>query len=398
MKELFKSKKALIAITVVTIILVIILFLFMTKAEAERVGIIKPKVSHPVEQDTAGDAYDTSIEYDDVKLAFEAYGCMYIENVDDTYFVNFAKDIFKEDGSPNVTYFENLIHSVAKTAQVTSFVINDEKKQIKIEVVYNKNGDTFSYSINNKPGYFKNINYDAYKKVSEIVPVQYNNIPITNELLKKLTDNNMKIINELGSGNPHETEGQYSIFFNKTVKTRNYNGRVRNIVFYNDYQDEIFEGIKVGMAPNIILEKYPQYAFKDKENKYVAYRTKDYYVFCYKDEISLYPYSYKDNQVMLDCIEEYIEDKNIKRFSENVRKAYANYDYYEFNEEEKNLIIHYPANGIMIDIKHNDPNGIVVYNNFYITEKLKKQAAEGKIKIELSKNSIEEEEKARINN
>ena len=55
-------------------------------------------------------------------------------------------------------------------------------------------------------------------------------------------------------------------------------------------------------------------------------------------------------------------------------------------------------NGIMIDIKHNDPNGIVVYNNFYITEKLKKQAAEGKIKIELSKNSIEEEEKARINN
>ena len=101
---------------------------------------------------------------------------------------------------------------------------------------------------------------------------------------------------------------------------------------------------------------------------------------------------------MLDCIEEYIEDKNIKRLSENVRKAYANYDYYEFNEEEKNLIIHYPANGIMIDIKHNDPNGIVVYNNFYITEKLKKQAAEGKIKIELSKNSIEEEEKARINN
>ena len=396
MKDLLKSKKAIIAITVVTIILVIILFLFMTKAEAERVGIIKPKVSHPVEQDTAGDAYDTSIEYDDVKLAFEAYGCKYIENVDNTYFVQFAKDIFKEDGSPNVTYFENLIHSVAKTAQVTSFEINDEKKQIKIEVVYNKNGDTFSYSINNKPGYFQKIDYDAYKKVSEIVPVQYNNIPIKNELLKKLTDNNMKIINELGSGNQHETVGQYSIFFDKTVKTRNYNGRVRNIVFYNDYPDEIFEGIKVGMAPNIILEKYPQYAFKD--NNYVAYRTKDFYVFCYNDEISIYPYSYKDNQVMLNYIEEYLEDKNIKKFSENVRKAYANYDYYEFDEEEKNLSLHYPANGIMIDIKNNNPNGIVVYNNFYITEKLKKQAAEGKIKIELLKNSIVEEEKARINN
>ncbi len=101
---------------------------------------------------------------------------------------------------------------------------------------------------------------------------------------------------------------------------------------------------------------------------------------------------------MLDYIDEYIEDKNIKKFSENVRKAYANYDYYEFDEEQKNLSLHYPANGIMIDIKNNDPNGIVVYNNFYITEKLKKQAAEGKIRLELLKNSIEEEEKARINN
>ena len=70
----------------------------------------------------------------------------------------------------------------------------------------------------------------------------------------------------------------------------------------------------------------------------------------------------------------------------------------EFDEEQKNLSIHYPANGIMIDIKNNNSDGIVVYNNFYITEKLKKQAAEGKIRLELLKNSIEEEEKARINN
>jgi hypothetical protein len=206
----------------------------------------------------------------------------------------------------------------------------------------------------------------------------------------------MRIINELGSGNAIGTEGQYSIFLDNKVKTRNYNGRVRNIIFYNDYPEEILDGIKVGMAPNIILQKYPNYAFKGDD--YVAYRTKDYYVFCYKDEISLYPYSYKDNQVMLDCIEEYLEDNNLKKFSEKVRESYANYDYYEFNEEEKNLSLHYPANGIMIDIKHNAPGGIVVYNNFYITEKLKKQASEGKIKIELFKNSIEEEEKARINN
>ena len=71
---------------------------------------------------------------------------------------------------------------------------------------------------------------------------------------------------------------------------------------------------------------------------------------------------------------------------------------FDFDEEAKNLTIHYPANGIMIDIKQNNPSGIVVYNNFYISERLKKQVSEGKIKIELYKNSIEEEEKARINN
>ena len=52
----------------------------------------------------------------------------------------------------------------------------------------------------------------------------------------------------------------------------------------------------------------------------------------------------------------------------------------------------------MIDIKGNDPKGIVVYNNFYITEHLRKLVSEGKISIELYKNSIEVEEQARINN
>ena len=146
---------------------------------------------------------------------------------------------------------------------------------------------------------------------------------LPNLITLKLTDNNMRIINELGSGNVIGTEGQYSIFFDKTVKTRNYNGRVRNIVFYNDYPDEIFEGIKVGIAPNIILQTYPKYAFKDKENKV---------------EVAFFGGSFTaiEQEKQIELLEKIgIEWKVIKTFEESYQLAK---NYYEVHG---NLLINY---------------------------------------------------------
>lgn len=396
MNELLKSKKFVLALMVISIIIVICLFLVMTKREAERFGLIKVSNSEPAQQDIDNDNYNTNIEYASIKDVFQSYGCIYNEEVGNEYYVKFSKDLFDEEGHANTVFYESLLRSVCKNLQLPSFVINDLDKDIRIKVTYNRTADTFTYSINNISGYFAEVDSKVYAQIADIPEVKVQYMPIRDELLKNLNDKNMMVINELGSGNAIGRQGDYSIFLDNTVKTRNYNGRTRNIIFYNDYPEEVFAEIKVGTSINTIKQKYPDYAFEGKD--YVAYRTNDFYVFFYKDEISIYPYSSKNNSKLLDFIEEYNETKDIVKFEENVRTNYMNYDYYEFNKEEKSLKIYYPANGVMIDIKNNDPTGIVFYNNCFISEKLKKQVSEGKVKIELYKNSIEEAEKARINN
>ena len=396
MNELLKSKKVVLVLMVISIIIVICLFLAMTKREAERFGLIKVSTSEPEKQDIENDNYNTNIEYASIRDVLESYGCIYNETIENEYYVKFPKDLFDEEGHANIVYFESLISSACKNLQLPTFVINDTDKDIRIKVTYNRSADTFIYSINNISGYFSNVDPTVYAQIADIPEVKVQYMPIKDELLKTLNEKNMMVINELGSGNAIGRQGDYSIFLDNTVKTRNYNGRTRNIIFYNNYPEEVFEEIKVGTSINTIKQKYPDYAFEGKD--YVGYRTNDFYVFFYKDEISIYPYSSRSNSKLLDFIEEYNETKDIVKFEENVRTNYMNYDFYEFNKEEKSLKIHYPANGVMIDIKNNNTSGIVFYNNCFISEKLKKQVSEGKVKIELYQNSIEEAEKARINN
>ena len=396
MKELLNSKKIILILMFISIVIMFCILIVLAKLEAEKNGILRVGVSNPVKQDIENDEYNLNVKYDSVAQVFKAFGCTYSGENKNCYFASFPKELFNDDNSSNIKYFENLIHAVAKNVQLRQFSIEDSKKSILIEINYNVSADTFMYKINGMESYFTKADNTVLKAMDEIQEVKRQYMPIRDHLLKKLAENNMMVTLELGTANSLGSEGKYSLFLDRTVKTRNYNGKTRNIIFYNNYPDELFDGIKVGTPINTIIEKYPDYAFRGKN--YVGYRTDDFYVFCYPEEVSVYAYSYSDNSKILNIIEEYSKTKDLKKFANDIIKAYINYDYYEFDEEAQNLSIHYPAVGLMIDIKGNDPKGIVVYNNFYITEHLRKLVSEGKISIELYKNSIEVEEQARINN
>ena len=396
MKELLKSKKFILVLMIISIFVVIALLIIMTKQEAQRFGFIKVSVSKPEQQDIDNDNYDTTIEYGSIDEVFESYGCKCTEIIKNEYYLKFPKDVFDEEGKANTVYFESLIHSCGKTLQLPSFVLDDTEQCIRIKVKYNKSSDTYSYSINGISGYFSEVNSEAYKDLDDLPKLKIQQMAIKDELLSKLNSNNMKVIDELGAGNAISKEDNYSVFLNNTVKTRNFNGRTRNIIFCNGYPEEIFDGIKVGTPLNAIKQEYPDFSFQGKN--YVGYKTDDFYVFFYEDEISIYPYSDRENNKLVNFIEDYYESKDIAEFEKNVRTNFMNYDNYEFNEDEKRLKIDYPANGVMINIVNDDTTGIVFYNNCYVSKRLKKLVSEGKVKVELYKNSIEEEEKARVNN
>ena len=157
MKELLKSKKFIVTLMFISILVMFVIVILLARVEAERLGFVKVNVSNPVEQNIEGDEYNLNIDYDSAKQLFESYGCRYLENHNTEYYVEFAKDLFNDDGSSNIKYFENLIHAAGKELHERQFTMEDEKKSILIDVRYNVSSDTFSYTINGIESYFSKV-------------------------------------------------------------------------------------------------------------------------------------------------------------------------------------------------------------------------------------------------
>ena len=68
------------------------------------------------------------------------------------------------------------------------------------------------------------------------------------------------------------------------------------------------------------------------------------------------------------------------------------YDYCEYDVENKTANIMLSSYGIEIDIKDNDPKGIILYNNYCFTDDSKKLVKNGLITFKNDENSIEKME------
>ena len=95
-------------------------------------------------------------------------------------------------------------------------------------------------------------------------------------------------------------------------------------------------------------------------------------------------------------LETYLQDKDLKTFARGLAITMDNYYEYKFNEEEQSLYISYPGRGIEIDIKNNDPKGITLYNNYYLTERTKSFLKQGIISINPDEDYIDKIEKERV--
>ena len=147
-----------------------------------------------------------------------------------------------------------------------------------------------------------------------------------------------------------------------------------------------------------VKELYPNVAFGSIEEGFLGYRTKDLYVFIYENEISAYGYSYYEQINFENILEEYLNTKDLYTFADKVTKLWTNYDEFEYDKEQKNLYITYPSIGIIINIQNNNSKGITIYNNYYLSDKIKNFIVEDKISLEPTVDILYMSEINRINN
>ncbi|MBR3613755.1 MAG: hypothetical protein IKL55_01060 [Clostridia bacterium] len=341
-------------------------------------------------QDTAGtevgntsvSAVDDLKEPDTVQSIIEKYDSKYIEQSGITIYLEFAKDLYQENGNSNKVFFENLIGDLIPFFEKNSFYLIDNSKDIYIFIKYKDNEHTVI--INDIEDFYDKTNGKKYIEVENAKIAQGESMVIEDYYLVTLMINNFyfkSIEGKIGEGKV--LENGYTSYLDGKLKLRTIPTKgVRNIVISDDYEENITTKINMKTSLEQIKELEPNYAFGSLSEKYLGYRQSDYYLFFYNDEVSLYPYSYKKNDVFEETLKEYLENKNLDSFVKNLSKKWMAYDHLEYDEETQSADILYSTRGVHIKIHNNSPKGITLYENYYFTDYTKSLVKNGIIDFE----------------
>lgn len=314
-----------------------------------------------------------------------------------TVYVSFGKDLYSEEGKSNETYFVDLIEDIEQFFEKTSFRLIDEEKEINVLAQYNADDDSYEIIFNDIENFYKNTDGENYVEVENVSIIEPSVLFISNDYLERLVLNNMYVSSiEKYLTEAIELEDGYISYPNERLKLKLApNKTVRNIVFFKDYEGNILSDINMKMSLSEILELHPDNSSGSLSDGYLGYRNGDLYYFFYKDEVSVYGYSYEKNENFEKLLTEYIENKDLDKFVEGLKNKLKVYDEFEYDSEIKRLYMTFPTRGIEIDIKDNNPKGITLYSNYYFTDTTKELVKKGIINLNSKVDLIQKYESAR---
>ena len=284
------------------------------------------------------------------------------ESTDDKYkldiYVKFNVDLYTGEKS-NEEYYRKVARTMAYVLKFESFRLADEDKKILIAVECNSEDKKIETTYIN--GY---INYFA-RQNSEIQYENMSNTKITElniqapELIRLINNNWRKNTLNLGEGQEYNNRIIYSngIYIKNTYKT------VFNIVFSDNYTENVVNNINTQMSLNDIIAILGNPAFDDRENSgVIGYKGNDIYVFFERGQISVYPIQEYDTTSFVDLVKEFASTTDVKKFCSSLTSLWPDYDSYNYGEQLVDLA--YSLKGIKVQFNVTDKHGIIVYNNY----------------------------------
>lgn len=310
--------------------------------------------------------YTTLEDFTEIKEVIEYLNCKYIKekrsddkNYDIDVYVNFVVNLYDENGESQENFYSRLISMISTVSKYKDVRIIDEEKNITIEIQGNQeNGEIETYLINGIEYYFFK---EDSKRNSNITEEEEININIKATKIRQAIEESWDIRKVDFGSKESEFEG-YEIYFNEGIEVKKLNNKIFNIVFNMNYKDEVVEGIKVGTTVEEIKEKLGQPHFVSENEIIIGYKTKDIYIFFEEDEISVYRVDNRKRNELEIIINNYVEDRDFKKLTNEIIEKWDDYDIYIANEEKFELT--YTLKGLKIEVSGSDSDGIHLYTNF----------------------------------
>ena len=342
----------------VLIILIVIIFIIL--------GVIISKSFWRLLPESGRDRVEriSSLKYDTIIELFEYYECEYITTVvaekkGYALMYNVKLRLPPSEGDiVNENFYMSLLNDVALYTDYKNFIINDESRNLKVEVQC-ENAQIKCIIINGIENYFE-------QKKAELAERSYKDIKEID-----ITTNSMHIINAINnSWNSDQSFGTkesmfngYDIYFDEGIEVRKIQGKIYNIVFTEKYMDSVVNDIKtIDTLQNVRL-KLGNPTFEDKGNVVIGYKGEEYYVFFGNKEISVYRNQSFDTDGLFKLLDEYRADqRDLLDFMNQLTYLWPDYNEYDYNASS--VYISYALKGFEIKINYENERGFIFYNNF----------------------------------
>ena len=392
-----KSKRLIIIIFFIMLVIILFVLLYILDFYKNQNMFDTPE-STSIDVKT-NKSLENKNEEKTIKEIIENSGSVYIsekKGVITDVCVEFKYDLFDENGKNRKSFFYNIIYQI-EAMKIQTFRIKDEKKNIEIYDVYDSKTEKYTVYINGVENYFDKVDGELYSKVSNFKKIESSNMVIDNSLIKKIASNSSRYQNtELITDEKEELENGYYSFQNGTILAKLQKGKVLNIIFKHGYKEKFtLEEIYVGTSLSEIIKKYSKNSFGSVREGYLGYITEYGYIFFYENEVSVYPFIKKDNEYFDEYIINYCTSGSLENLVSDFTIGWTTYFENESDLENKNFRISFPFRGIKIDIKNNDSKGIILYNNYNLSQDIKDLIIAGRITLKENENLVDITEKAR---
>ena len=374
MKKDFRSAFVLIFLILLSLLLFFLYTMMQTIEKEDNTFVIKTQEEKEQEQENLPE-----IEQNPIKKILEKYGSKHVKTEGPSIYVEFSKDLFDKDGNSNKNYFFKIIDEIVPYYKEQSFYLIDNIQEIYIHIRYNVDTKDHTIIINEVENFYENANGKNYIEVENSEIVKRSGFMILDPYLFKLSLKSYyldSITEDLGEGT--DLGNGYTSYLNGTMKIRTVpTGGVRNIVYTKDYEGKITSEIRAGMNLKEIKKIEPENAFGSLSDDYLGYREDNFYVFFYDNELSFYPYSYKNNTKFESLLKDYLDNRDLNLFVRNLKTGWMAYDHFEYDPKTNSADVLYSTRGVHIKIENNEPKGITFYSNYHFTDYTKKLVKQG---------------------
>lgn len=310
----------------------------------------------------------STIKYDSLMELFEYYECEYKSTVYANkkgyeQQINASLRLPPSEGNVvNEEFYMALLNDVALYIDYKNFIINDENRNLKVEVLC-ENAQIKTVTINGIENYFEQKKEElAQRKFIEIENV---NLKTNSSHISSVISNNWKADQTFGT--KESIYNGYDIYFDEGIEVRKIQGKIYNIVFTEKYTESVVNDIKTSDTLQTVRLKLGEPSFEDKGNGVIGYKGENYYVFFGNNEISVYRRESVDTDVVLNLLTKYRNDElDLLGFMNELTDVWPDYNEYDYNSSS--VYISYALKGFEIKINYNNERGFIFYNNFNASE------------------------------